>query len=109
MKFGVFYEVQLPTPHREGDEGRMFREALELFATEVMPEFVDGEDEREAAKAERLAPAIDAALARKIHLPMPAEIPAVDTYGRFSHLPTADDYAIEGTSAATAGALELRS
>ena len=29
MKFGVFYEVQLPTPHRDGDEGRMFREALE--------------------------------------------------------------------------------
>ena len=32
MKFGVFYEVQLPTPHREGDETRMFREALEHVA-----------------------------------------------------------------------------
>ena len=30
--------------------------SLELFATEVMPEFVEGEAEREAAKAERLAP-----------------------------------------------------
>src|SRR5215471_9772532 len=29
MRFGVFYEVQLPTPHHDGDEGRMFREALE--------------------------------------------------------------------------------
>ena len=28
--------------------------SLELFATEVMPEFVEGEAEREAAKAERL-------------------------------------------------------
>ena len=51
--------------------------SLELFATEVMPEFVDGEDEREAAKAERLAPAIEAALARKTYLPMPDEVPAV--------------------------------
>ena len=45
--------------------------SLELFATEVMPEFVEGEAEREAAKAERLAPAIEAALARKVHLPPP--------------------------------------
>src|SRR5579862_2627066 len=29
MKFGVFYEVQLPTPWEEGDENRMFRETLE--------------------------------------------------------------------------------
>ena len=29
MKFGVFYEVQLPAPHRDGEETRMFREALE--------------------------------------------------------------------------------
>jgi alkanesulfonate monooxygenase SsuD/methylene tetrahydromethanopterin reductase-like flavin-dependent oxidoreductase (luciferase family) len=82
--------------------------SLELFASEVMPEFVADEDRREATKAERLAPAIEAALARKVHLPMPAEIPVVETYGRFSHLPTAEDYAIEGTSAATAGALGLR-
>jgi len=39
--------------------------SLELFAAEVMPEFVDGEEERERAKAERLAPFVDAALARK--------------------------------------------
>jgi len=40
-------------------------ESLELFAAEVMPEFHDGEDERERAKADRLAPALEAALARR--------------------------------------------
>jgi alkanesulfonate monooxygenase SsuD/methylene tetrahydromethanopterin reductase-like flavin-dependent oxidoreductase (luciferase family) len=40
-------------------------ESLELFATEVMPEFHDGEDEREKRKLERLAPAMEAALARR--------------------------------------------
>lgn len=28
MKFGVFYEIQLPFPHAEGEETRAFREAL---------------------------------------------------------------------------------
>jgi hypothetical protein len=81
--------------------------SLELFASEVMPEFVDGEDERDAAKAERLAPAIAAALARKSYLPMPAEVPAVVPYGRFSHFPTDEDRAIEAAAAAsdTLGAL----
>ncbi|HET9611184.1 MAG TPA: LLM class flavin-dependent oxidoreductase [Acidimicrobiales bacterium] len=40
-------------------------ESLELFAHEIMPEFHEGEDEREKAKLERLAPAIEAALARR--------------------------------------------
>lgn len=40
-------------------------ESLELFAAEVMPELAEGEAEREATKLERLAPAIDAALARR--------------------------------------------
>ena len=40
-------------------------EALELFAKEVLPEFHEGEDEREARKRERLAPAIEAAMARR--------------------------------------------
>jgi alkanesulfonate monooxygenase SsuD/methylene tetrahydromethanopterin reductase-like flavin-dependent oxidoreductase (luciferase family) len=40
-------------------------ESLELFASEVMPEFQDGEAEREKQKLERLAPAIEAALARR--------------------------------------------
>jgi len=40
-------------------------ESLELFATEVMPEFHEGEEAREKAKLERLGPAIEAALARR--------------------------------------------
>ncbi|WUH97913.1 LLM class flavin-dependent oxidoreductase [Spirillospora sp. NBC_00431] len=40
-------------------------ESLELFGKSVLPRFTEGRDEREAAKAERLAPAIEAALARR--------------------------------------------
>ena len=40
-------------------------ESLELFGAEVLPRFLDGREEREAAKADRLAPAIEAALARR--------------------------------------------
>lgn len=40
-------------------------ESLELFANEVMPEFLEGEEEREQRKLERLAPAIEAALERR--------------------------------------------
>ncbi len=83
--------------------------SLELFAAEVMPEFVEGEDEREAEKVERLAPAIEAALGRKQRMPMPEEIPAVVAYGHFSHVPTAADLAIDnGPSDATIGALGVR-
>jgi alkanesulfonate monooxygenase SsuD/methylene tetrahydromethanopterin reductase-like flavin-dependent oxidoreductase (luciferase family) len=40
-------------------------ESLELFATEVMPEFTDRADAVEKQKLERLAPAMEAALARR--------------------------------------------
>jgi alkanesulfonate monooxygenase SsuD/methylene tetrahydromethanopterin reductase-like flavin-dependent oxidoreductase (luciferase family) len=40
-------------------------ESLELFAREVMPEFQDRADELDKKKAERLAPAIEVALARR--------------------------------------------
>jgi hypothetical protein len=40
-------------------------ESLELFGEAVLPHFTEGREEREAAKAERLAPAIEAALARR--------------------------------------------
>ena len=73
-----------------------------------MPEFVENEDERERAKADRLATAIEQALGRKVRMEMPAEIPLVEPYHRFSHLPTADDYALEGTTDSTIGALGLR-
>jgi len=40
-------------------------ESLELFAREVMPEFHEDEERREREKRERLAPAIERALARR--------------------------------------------
>ena len=40
-------------------------ESLELFGTEVLSEFRDGEEERDKAKQERLAPIVEAALARR--------------------------------------------
>ncbi len=53
--------------------------SLELFASEVMPEFKAQVEESEAAKAKRLAPFIEAALARKVRMPALAdhEIPIV--------------------------------
>ncbi len=59
-------------------------ESLELFAAEVMPTFREGEEERVAAKAERLAPAIEAALSRKeLRRPLKeGEIPRYRAYGR---------------------------
>ena len=59
-------------------------ESLELFAERVMPEFKEKEEEREHAKRERLAPAIEAALARKQYMrALPDdEIKEVRAYGR---------------------------
>jgi len=49
-------------------------ESLELFAREVMPEFQDRAPAREEAKARRLAPAVEAALARRPPArPVPAD------------------------------------
>lgn len=52
-------------------------ESLELLGSKVLPQFVEGREEQEAAKAERLAPAIEAALARRAparQLPAPYPI-----------------------------------
>jgi hypothetical protein len=38
---------------------------MELFAAEVMPEFAERDPAHQKAKAERLAPAIESALARR--------------------------------------------
>ncbi|MDP6344521.1 MAG: LLM class flavin-dependent oxidoreductase, partial [Alphaproteobacteria bacterium] len=59
-------------------------QSLELFAAEVMPTFKDGEAEREARKAEELAPYVEAALARKPRLAALAEgdIPVIHALGR---------------------------
>jgi alkanesulfonate monooxygenase SsuD/methylene tetrahydromethanopterin reductase-like flavin-dependent oxidoreductase (luciferase family) len=48
-------------------------ESLELFAAEVLPEFAEAADSHDRAKAERLAPAVQVALARR---EPPREAPA---------------------------------
>jgi beta-phosphoglucomutase-like phosphatase (HAD superfamily) len=59
-------------------------EALELFASDVMPEFKEREDEREMSKQEELAPAIERAMARKKRKRELSddEIPVVTALGR---------------------------
>ena len=59
-------------------------EGLDLFAREVMPEFKAEVSAREQAKAERLAPAIKSALARKTWMPPPCDedIPQILALGR---------------------------
>jgi len=59
-------------------------EALELFAARVMPEFKARAAEREARKMAELAPYIEAALARKQYLAMPADanLPTFAALGR---------------------------
>jgi len=58
--------------------------SLELFASDVMPEFKAAEAEREARKAQELAPFIEAALARKQRMPalQDADIPVFEALGR---------------------------
>ncbi len=48
-------------------------ESIELFAREVLPRFADGREEKEFAKADRLAAAVDKALARRAG---PRDLPA---------------------------------
>ena len=59
-------------------------ESLRMFADEVMPEFKEGEEERQRRKDEELAPYIEAALARKEWMPALAddEIPSYEAYKR---------------------------
>ncbi|GIW42218.1 MAG: luciferase [Candidatus Binatia bacterium] len=57
-------------------------ESLELFASEVLPEFQERDERREREKAEELAPYVEAALARKKKWPEPKELPVVRAYGR---------------------------
>lgn len=59
-------------------------ESLELFANEVMPEFKAREAARQTEKDAMLAPYIEAAMARKKFMPMPAdsEIPVFPALGR---------------------------
>ena len=59
-------------------------EALELFASDVMPEFKEFEAERQRKKAEELAPYIEKAMARKERMKAltDEEIPNVIALGR---------------------------
>jgi len=59
-------------------------ESLELFAAEVMPEFKEREEEREAKKLKELAPYLEAAMARKKFMPplSDADIPTFLALGR---------------------------
>ncbi|HEX2675939.1 MAG TPA: hypothetical protein VHM19_04850, partial [Polyangiales bacterium] len=59
-------------------------ESLELFAREVMPDVKANETEREQKKLERLAPALEAAMARKVkRAPLDASnTPIVKSFGR---------------------------
>jgi len=59
-------------------------ESLELFASEVMPEFAERAQHHERTKAERLAPAVEAAMARKRWMRPLAddEIPTLVALGR---------------------------
>ncbi|MBD3648284.1 MAG: hypothetical protein HUJ31_12725 [Pseudomonadales bacterium] len=59
-------------------------ESLELFASEVMPEFKEREAERERKKDEELAPYIEAAMARKQYMEQlpDDEIPTFPALGR---------------------------
>lgn len=59
-------------------------QALELFGSNVLPEFKDGEAARQAKKDEELAPYIEAALARKKRMPAltPETTPPIIALGR---------------------------
>ena len=59
-------------------------ESLELFAQKVMPEFAEGEQERERRKLEELAPYLEQAMARKQYMKPLAdsEIPKIVALGR---------------------------
>jgi alkanesulfonate monooxygenase SsuD/methylene tetrahydromethanopterin reductase-like flavin-dependent oxidoreductase (luciferase family) len=50
-------------------------ESLELFGREVLPAFKERDEKQVVAKAARLAPALDAALARKAEQPPPTALP----------------------------------
>jgi alkanesulfonate monooxygenase SsuD/methylene tetrahydromethanopterin reductase-like flavin-dependent oxidoreductase (luciferase family) len=64
-------------------------ESLEVFASQVMPEFKEREEARAAQKQRELAPYIEAALARKPRMPPvgDTDIPLVEAFGRKAAAP----------------------
>ena len=78
--FGVDQVILASTAGKNRHDDIM--ESLELFGTEILPEFKDRHDEAEARKDRRLAPIIEKVMARKPesdHPPIPPgyEIPAI--------------------------------
>jgi len=66
-------------------------ESLELFATEVMPEFAERDEAFVKAKTERLGPVVEAAMARRAELdPPPALDPDYVMSGMLSAMAKAD-------------------
>jgi alkanesulfonate monooxygenase SsuD/methylene tetrahydromethanopterin reductase-like flavin-dependent oxidoreductase (luciferase family) len=56
------------------NENEHILESLELFGREVLPEFAERDPARSAAKDERLAPLVEAALARKAEQDQPRDL-----------------------------------
>jgi hypothetical protein len=56
-------------------------ESLELFGREVLPAFKERDEARVSAKAARLAPALETALARKAEQAPPPALPADYAFG----------------------------
>jgi hypothetical protein len=50
-------------------------ESLELFGRQVLPAFKDRDEAQVKAKADRMAPAVEAAMARKAAAPPPPALP----------------------------------
>ncbi len=77
-------------------------ESLELFGKTVLPEFVDGLEEKEGEKAARLAPYVDAALARR---PPPRTAPpdyVITTTGEPAPAPAWRSGGVRGTETVSA-------
>jgi alkanesulfonate monooxygenase SsuD/methylene tetrahydromethanopterin reductase-like flavin-dependent oxidoreductase (luciferase family) len=56
------------------NEHEHIMESIEIFGREVLPEFLERDEAQVAAKAERLAPAIDAAMARRAEVYRPKDL-----------------------------------
>ncbi len=71
-------------------------DAMQLFASDVMPDFKAAEPAREAAKQAELAPYFATALARKKKMAPLAEVPEVMALGRKLQLESGMDYSNAG-------------
>ena len=77
-------------------------EALDLFGTKVLPEFLDRDEEQRAVKARRLEPVIERALARREKAAETEEVEAVEPVFRELFQNLGGDEMIEHIAAASA-------